>query len=381
MFFLPERHRIDAMMQLHPTQENTVDRLFGWWYALAAPPAASKDSPLHERAFIRKSRFTSIILLIEMIYHVLYLYIVVVAIHAPTAALPISITIGCFVIGIILNRFRQLRAANIIAFVAIELSMCFFFIGQSFGAGGFSLNNLAVLSILVSPDIIAVSLFPVWVALSLSTFNCMFVIIILAFFPKTPDMVHQLAIIGPLDYFQAVSIQAVVTLVSLFWANSTLHEMKRADNAEEVNKLIQALMTHQKAALQNKQQLEESIQKIVAVHSRVANGDFNVRVPLDHGNVLWSIAGSLNNLLARAQSWRQDAQRLQQTEMAIQQALHAIQQAKKQGTSQRLQKTGTRLDPLVAEITGEGFVYHSSPHGSSPVTPSPGSFPVTPYEV
>jgi hypothetical protein len=87
------------MMQLHMTQESIIDRLFGWWYAIAAPQEKSKDAPLHERTFIRRSRFISLILLIEIVYHIFYLYVVVVLVNAPTAALPISITIGCFIIG------------------------------------------------------------------------------------------------------------------------------------------------------------------------------------------------------------------------------------------------------------------------------------------
>jgi hypothetical protein len=83
---------------------------------------------------------------------------------------------------------------------------------------------------------------------------------------------------------------------------------------------------------------------------QVANGNFGARVPLDHNNVLWSIAGSLNNLLARLQGWRQDALRLQRTEMAIQQVLQDIQLAKKRGEPLKAYRTGTALDPLIAEL-------------------------------
>jgi type II secretory pathway pseudopilin PulG len=368
------------MMRPHLIEENIIDRLFGWWYAIATPRERSKDAPLHERALIRKSRFISLVLLIEIVYHVFYLYVVVVLVNAPDAALPISITIGCFIIGIILNRLGKQRIAGIIAFAAIELSMCLYFINECFGAGGFSPSDLAVLSILVSPDIIAIALFPTWIALSLGTFNCLFVIVILAFLPKTPDMIQQLAILGPIDYYQQVSIQAVVILVSLLWANSALYEMKRADRAEEINKLTQALTAHQQAAFQEKQQLEASIQQIVAIHTRVANGELGVRVPLDQKNKLWLIAGPLNNLLARAERWRQGAQQQQQTELAIQQALHDIQQAKKQGAPLRIRKTGTSIDPILAEITGDRFSHPSSSHGSPPMTPSPMTPPPLPLD-
>jgi hypothetical protein len=338
-------------MKISSLQQNILDRLFGWWYAIAAPPEVSEDAPLHERTFIRKSRFTSIILLIELVYHIIYLYMVLAS-NIPAAVPPISITIVCFIIGIILNRFRKRQAANIIAFAAIELSMCLYFVNRSFGAGGFSVNDRSVLSILVSPDIIAVSLFPIGVALLLSTFNCLFVVVILAFFPKTPDMIHQLAMSGPVSYFQSIAVQAVVILVSLFWVNNTVGEMKRANQAEEVNKLVQALASQQQVALQEKQQLEESVQQIVTVHMEIANGNFDARVPLDQKGVLWSIAGSLNNLLARLQRWRQEAQNLQYVERSIQQTLYDIQQAKAKGTPLSYRRTGTMLDLLIAEFIG-----------------------------
>jgi hypothetical protein len=333
--------------------QHITDHLFGWWYMIATPSDRSGDASLYERTSLRKCKFVSIILLIEIVYHVVYLCIETIPVARDPAAIPpISITIGCFVIGVILNRLGRQIVASIIAFVAIELSMCLYFVTQSFVAGGFSPKDFAVLSILVSPDIIAVSLFSVWVALSLCTFNCVFVIVVLAFFPKTDAMLQQLATIGPIDYYQAVSVQAVVILVSLFWVTNTVGEMARADQAEEVNKLMQTLAAQQAVALQEKQQLEESIQQIVAVHTQVANGNLSARVPLDQKNVLWSIAGSLNNLLARLQRWHQEAQQLQSVERSIQHTIHDIQRAKTQGTPLTYRRTGTILDPLIAAFLG-----------------------------
>jgi hypothetical protein len=126
--------------------------------------------------------------------------------------------------------------------------------------------------------------------------------------------------------------------------------MRRANRAEEVNKLSQALAEQQRFALEEKQQLEESIQQIVAVHTQVANGNFSARVPLTQKNVLWSIGGSLNNLLSRLQHWRQDALQLQRTQEAIQKVLFDIHQAEAQGVQPQLRRTGTSIDPLLAEF-------------------------------
>lgn len=341
-------------MQSSLAQQNIVDRLFGWWYKIATPRAPSYDASLQAREQQRKAQFTSIILLIELVNHLFTL-----AIQINTQAyVAIAITTIMMIVGIILNRLGKTLAAGIVALVTTEVGMCLGIVSTAFVGGGLPPDQLQTFSILVQPDLIAISLFSAAVALPLGLFNCLFTAAALTFLPKTPELAH-LFVTSRFDmYFQPISLQIVVILVSLFWASSTSVEMKRANRAEEVNKLSQALAAQQQNAMLEKQQLEESIQQIVAVHMQVANGDFNARVPLDRGNVLWSIAGSLNNLLSRVQRWRQEAQQLQRTEQAAQQALYVILQAKKQGAAPRLQKTGTALDPLLAEITEDISSYH-----------------------
>jgi hypothetical protein len=204
--------------------------------------------------------------------------------------------------------------------------------------------------ILIQPALIAVSLFPPQVALSLGGFNCAVMICALAFLPKDPVLTEYLHVAAFAVYFIPIINQAFAILVSLLWANTVWQEMRRADRAEEVNRLTEALAARQQAEIREKQRLEESVRQIVAVHTQIANGDFNARVPLDQKNVLWSIAGSLNTLLARLQHWRQEAHQGRLTEQAIQLVLHDIQQAKRSRRACPIRKTGTALDPLMVEI-------------------------------
>jgi hypothetical protein len=92
----------------------------------------------------------------------------------------------------------------------------------------------------------------------------------------------------------------------------------------------------------------------------IARGNFNARVPLNQGNVLWSIAGSLNNLLARVQHWRQDSSQLQRTEQAIQQLRREMQLARTQGKPIQLSKTGTAVDLLLLDLLIEKPLYQTS---------------------
>jgi len=151
-------------------------------------------------------------------------------------------------------------------------------------------------------------------------------------------------------YTIAIELQITATLICFLWVNSTYREMKRAGNAEEVNKLTMAIAKQQQTVQQEKKQLEESIQQIVFVHMQAANGNLSARVPLDQQNVLWAVAGSLNNLLARLQRQHYDTVQLQKNEQAHQQLLSRIQMARRQGKPLQVFTTGTSLDVVILEI-------------------------------
>jgi hypothetical protein len=264
-------------------------------------------------------------------------------------------------IGVFLNRMGKTLAAGILVVAVIEGGMFSYILSSGLTGPGLSPFGLLEFVVLVQPVLIAVSLFPPKVALSLGGINCAFMIAALYFLPKDPVLMQYMHASGFIAYFIPIINQIFVTLVSILWANSAWQEMRRADRAEEVNRLTEALAAQQQVALREKQQLEESIQHIVAVHAQVANGDFSARVPLDQKNILWSIAGSLNTFLARLQRWRQEALQGQRTEWAIQLVLHDIQQAKRVGTAFPARKTGTALDPLIAEIASMSPVSSREP--------------------
>ena len=325
-----------------------VDRLFGWWYAIAAPSAPVKNASLHTREVVRKGQFTSLVLLLEFIINIPSYFVS----SDPHLIVPLSISMVMLCVGVLLNRMGKTLAAGILVVVVIEYGMCSWFVSFGFAGSGLALIELPFLAILIQPVLIAVSLFSASVALSLAGFNSLFIASVIFFLPKTPELAHYLSTLqsGFTIYFIPIINLLFVTLISVLWVNSARREMRRADHAEEVNRLVEALAVQQQSALLEKQLLEESIQQIVTVHAQVANGDLAARVPLDQKNVLWSIAGSLNTLLARLQHWRLEALQGQRTEQAIQLILHDLQQARKTGVAFYPRKTRTALDPLIAEI-------------------------------
>ena len=331
-----------------------MDRLFGWWYAISTPPPVSENAPLQEREFMRKAKFTSIVLLIEIIES--FTVFILPLTKDLAFVMPVIISVAMLIIGVFLNRHGKVQAAGALIWITINLGMYVAFTSSGLQYG---LSSLSILNFftLVHPDLIAISLLPGPVALVIGVANCLYTILALTFLPKAPDLLQQFSTPNIITiFYQPLYVQTVVVLINLLWVGSHSQQTKRADKAEEVNKLTQALAYQQQNELQEKQQLEQDIQRIVAVHMQVANGNYSARVPLDqisHSNVLWSIAGSLNTLLARLQRRDQETQQLQRTEQAIYQTLQHIQLAKKQGMPLRLQRTSTLLDALLAEMIGD----------------------------
>jgi hypothetical protein len=85
--------------------------------------------------------------------------------------------------------------------------------------------------------------------------------------------------------------------------------------AYKLNQTIAEIIALERANAEQKYQLEAGIQLILQTHVQTANGNFNARAPLTEDHVLWQIAYSLNNLLARLQRLSQADMELRQTKL------------------------------------------------------------------
>jgi hypothetical protein len=216
-------------------QRTTLDRIFGWWYAIAAPSAPSGS------ILIRKGKFTSLVLLLEFLINVPNYFV------SSNLLLIIPMTISMFIlcIGVVLNRAGKTVIAGILVVTVIEVGMCAWIVSFGFTGGGLSLIDLPLFAILIQPILIAVSLFPPKVSLSLGAFNSVFIASAIFFLPKTPELLHYLPMptFAFTIYFVPIINQIFATLISILWASSALGEMKRAAHAEEVSKLaVEMLM-------------------------------------------------------------------------------------------------------------------------------------------
>jgi Type IV pili methyl-accepting chemotaxis transducer N-term len=113
----------------------------------------------------------------------------------------------------------------------------------------------------------------------------------------------------------------VVTLVVLAIEGSFVFR----PTTRKLQQTIQEIMTLQQAISKQKQELESGIQLILETHVQVANGDFATRAPLAQDHLLWQIAYSLNNLLARLQRLSQAEAELQRAKLEFRRHMGSTQ--------------------------------------------------------
>jgi hypothetical protein len=219
---------------------NSIDRMFSWWYAIAAPSAPVGKVSQSTRALVRKGRFTSLILLLEFLINIPSYFVS----SDLKLIIPLSISMFMLCVGVVLNRLGKTLTAGVLVIVVMESGMCFWLASFGFSGGGLSPMELPLINILIQPVLIAVSLFSPKISLPLGVFNALFIIAVIFFSPKTPELVHYLSIpgLGFTVYFAPIANQLFTTLVSALWVTSAWHAMRQADYQEQVGQLSQELI-------------------------------------------------------------------------------------------------------------------------------------------
>src|SRR6266700_4654534 len=219
-------------MPTSSSRQTVLDRIFGWWYAIAAPSASLSASG---SVLIRKGKFISLVFLLEFLINIPSFFVS----SDPLLIIPLTISMFMLCVGVILNRMGKTGIAGILVVTVIEGGMCSWIVSFGFRNGGLSPMELLFFAILIQPTLLAVSLFPPKVSLPLGGLNSAFIAAALFFLPKSPELLYYLFVptFAFIIYFNPISNQIFTTLVSILWANSALGEMKRAAHSEEVSKL------------------------------------------------------------------------------------------------------------------------------------------------
>jgi hypothetical protein len=259
-----------------------------WWYRLTTPPAAPVGAALAERERTRRGRLASTIMLGLLVVEVLVLPI---GFSDPATLYGVLFGIGATLVALVLNRTGHIAVAG--ALLVVELDAALF--GATLGAPGGQLDLIYVpiFDLLVMTELIAVSLLAPVSVFVVAAVNSLLIVADVNLQPPTAAFAKLL---GTADGYtveiRPIVLQIVVAVVTYLWVRSALQAIRRADRAEEIAEL-------QARAVLRQRELEEGVHELLAVHVRLANGDFNARTPPLRNQLLWQIGLSLNNLISR----------------------------------------------------------------------------------
>ena len=329
-----------------------------WWYTLTAPQEAELNDSFEKRELVRRGRLASTIL---FFFGIILLLVFSIGIVGRNHVIAIVAPILLLVVAIaaVVNRRGHSNITGLIISFALNLALIIVILTSP---GGLSASSLGLFDLLVFVELFVASLLPVNWVFAAAALNIAFIIFDLMTQHRTPNFNVVMATDSYPILLRPIMLHIIVTVVLWLWVRSATQAIARADRAEVIASLEHAVAEQERETAQQKRMLDVSIQQIVETHMRVANGDFSARVPLTQENVLWQIAGSLNNLLTRLQRLQRETQEIQYLRQehyrlreVLSYVLNVIRGAKMEQQPIRLTQTNTLLDPLLREMNGKSF--------------------------
>ena len=342
-------------------------KLLDWWYAISFPRRPSAMTP-GQREQERYARLTASLLLLIICAFLPLTPIMLFFSPTSPSARPDAIGVICLLtISWVSGRMgRQIFSA------ACIIACTFLAIAGPLLAHPLDSSLVPLFSVFTISIILAGALMPPVAALITGLFSCLYICLVafLSLNTKTYNQGNQLryptintlaiAVLLP------IVIQIIVSVIIYMIMRNLLAAIRRADRAEEIVALQTSIVEHERARLREKKQLEDGLEKIAEAHARIANGDYNARVSLNEGDVLWSVAIPLNNLLNRIQSWKSDADTLHVTQRAARYIAEQIRVSQQSAQRRDLHLTKTPLDPVIVEVNKIMSVSPSRSSGSLP---------------
>jgi hypothetical protein len=333
-------------------------RLLGWWSRHTSPPDAKPGATFAERDRVRRARIASPMMLFLII---LLLLVAVIAFlgHNPNL-LPVVYTLLPIIIGcLFLNRRGLVTLVGIFLSSGLVGGMCMTLVITALH-GGIRPIDTQILFLLFFDELFFAMLLPIDAVFLVALLNIVISLVVLNVAPHTPALTALLAQGGSFStLFRLGQIHVLVSSSLWILVKTRQEQTERANTAEELARLQHDVSQLASQQAEEKAALEKSITLIIAVHTRVANGDLNARVPLTHDLVLWDVAGQLNNLIARYQKARQEVQQAEQLARSHQQMMgfyptfrQAVQQALREQRPLQVPRSETALDPFLKELSG-----------------------------
>lgn len=322
-------------------QEPESSGIAQWWYSLTAPaPGTDKDNFVRREAERRARSLSSVaafFLCVLLLFLPACFFMGVAVIIADTVAMVSTM------IGLIVNRLGQTRAAGVIIVLGAEvaLAMAILLIGPMHPAD-IQLYDLYALIILL-----AASLLPPRFIFLFAAAHATFIVVEMLIHPDTPALAQDLQIQAQLlpAIVRSVGLQLLGSTVAFLWVRSAARAIERANRAEMVATLEHVIAEERASTEREKQELEESIQQLIQTQMAATKGQVAGQLPYPPAKILWPLVGAMNLLWSRLQR----AQRIEYEYQHLQQVIASYTQLIQQENhpSLPLVQTGTILDQLI----------------------------------
>ncbi len=297
---------------------------FAAWYRLTSPPNARPDATFQQRERIQRARLASALMLF---LGTVLLLAGTIGITGPnhTIVIVVSSMLGAILISIPINRHGKVELVGLLMVLGLTAGM-YTSIGVDAFSVGMSPNDKDILYLHFFSELFAGALLPINGVFVIAAVNIAFSSVSLRFFPHDPALAAMLKTSFSAIFPRLVQIHIIASGVMWILVNNLKAALGRADRAEEIAKLQHDIAAQASERAREKQELEQQIEAIIAVHVRVAQGNLRARVPLSAGKTLWQLAGPLNTLLDRYQHARAAEVQMQAFARRITQAQQQIQQ-------------------------------------------------------
>ncbi|GCE13850.1 hypothetical protein [Tengunoibacter tsumagoiensis] len=321
-------------------------RLVRRWYRLAAPADPPPTAPFEARDIVRRARLASVIIFIVLIGNIPSLP---PALTGPNKILlpVLGVQLVATILAAVFNKRGRVTLGGLLVVLSLAIGMM---ANIATTPGGITVQAIPLFAILSIPEIVAAAMLPAFWVFIIAAINIAF-----SFFAisnmHAPNLSTQDLTFAIQDgAFLTATVQIVIAGVSFLWNMSLSRALREKDQAEEISRLERDLSEQSMELVRQKEQLEQSIGLIIQTQSRVANGDLNARVPLTQDNVLWSVAGTLNNLISRLQRLRTVEHELELTKTSANNLVTVLRSSKMGMSRMRYQRSGTVVDPIAAEV-------------------------------
>ena len=288
-------------------ERNIRESALEWWYRHFAPAGSTAVASLALRERVRRGRTASIVMLIFMLFLLAILLLAVLQ-QDYLQAIAAGAGIGGSILALLLNRMGWIKAAGLLVLVTVYAGEIISLVVS----GGLTATNTFLLDFTVIPAVIVLAFFSASSLFPVVWLNIVLTWGLVVYGPHDVTITNMLYH-APLQIFAHVYILQLIIASTLYlWARSTELALQRADRAEEIVALEKRENERKQLELEEKNQLDSGIQQILQTHVAVANGDLSARAPLSQDHVLWHVAMSLNNMIARLQSMTNTESELRQ---------------------------------------------------------------------